>query len=516
MKILKAGLAVLGLICVFTQNSLSAENQVSTITPAEESANGEPSFRVPDLGWPVLGWPITDQTEAQDQNSNQQSVQVQKSKVISQPAFIRTIPPEKVDAFEKLLSNAEGLLKESKPAEAYALLEPKDFDYSGNIRFDYLLGISALDSGRPDKATLAFERVLAVDPNFAGARLDMARAYFHLGDITRAKTEFDAVMKQNPPEAARITIDKYLDAIATAKLAQRNHYSGYVEGALGHDTNVNNSSSQAEVAVPALGNLVFTLSPTNLKTPDNYYSVAAGGEANVALSDGWGVYGGADLRKRGNHTITAFDSSSVDTRAGAVLNSGDEIFRFGGTFGIYTLGESPYRDAYGLTGDWRHNLNPNNQLNVFGQYGRNRFSASEMQVNDFDQTVIGTGLLHILGNGKTALFGSINLGNEHALNDRADGDKAGYGLRVGGQSSIDETTDAYANAGYQIGHYNKENIAFLTNRNDKQYDVTLGGVWHYDKFWTVRPQAGFTNNNSNISIYSFDRLDASITVRRDF
>jgi hypothetical protein len=40
--------------------------------------------------------------------------------------------------------------------------------------FDYLLGIAALDSGKPDRATIAFERVLAVNPNFAGARLDLA------------------------------------------------------------------------------------------------------------------------------------------------------------------------------------------------------------------------------------------------------------------------------------------------------------------------------------------------------
>ena len=506
MNISKAGFAVAVCLCLLGQNALGADEQ----------ANEGPTFKVPDIDWPVLGWPIAEEPEAQDQSKIEQNFQAQKSQVNSSPAFIRTTPAVKFDALEKLIAGAETLLKESKPAEAYALLEPKDFEYSGNIRFDYLLGISALDSGRPDKATLAFERVLAAAPNFAGARLDMARAYFHLGDISRAKTEFDAVSKQNPPQAAKVAIEKYLKVIAAAMLAQKNHYSGYVEGALGHDSNVNNSSSQSEVVVPALGNLVFTLSPTNLKTPDNYYSVAAGGEANVALSEGWGVYGGADLRKRGNHAMTAFDAGSLDARAGAILNQGNEIFRFGGTFGKYTLAEAAYRDSYGLTGDWRHNLNPSNQLNVFGQYGRNRFADSTMQVNDFNQAVIGAGMLHILASGRTALFGSINLGNEHAAHDRADGDKTGYGIRLGGQTSLDETIDAYANAGYQLGRYNKENIAFLTNRNDKLYDIAVGGIWHYDKFWTVRPQAGYSKNNSNISIYSFDRLDASITVRRDF
>ena len=425
-------------------------------------------------------------------------------------------PIEKPGVLDKLLSDAEALLNSAKPAEAYALLEPMDFEYSGNSRFDYLLGISALDSGHPDKATLAFERVLAVDPNFAGARLDMARAYFHLGDLARAKTEFDAVIKQDPPEAARITIEKYLHAIVAAEQAKNTHYSAYVEAALGHDSNVNNSSNQSEIPVPALGNLVFTLSPTNVQTPDNYYSLGAGGEVNKSLDANWGVYGGVDLRKRGNRSMTDFDAGSLDARTGIVSSRGDNIYRLGATFGKYTLAEAPYRNSYGLTGDWRRNLSQSNQINIFGQYGRNHFDQSEMQINDFDQTIIGTGLQHILADGKTALFGSVNWGSERATDGRADGNKSGYGLRVGGQTKIREAIDLYANTGYQTGRYDNENAAFLVNRSDKLFDLTVGGNWHFAKFWTMRPQVGYTNNNSNIPIYQFTRLDSSITVRREF
>lgn len=452
----------------------------------------------------------------------------------TKPIFIKSFPAPVVDvnasadkltpaekqvisaALEKVLRDADALLNSGKPAEAYKLLEPLDFEYSGNVRFDYLLGISALDSGMPDKATLALERVLSVDPNFAGARLDMARAYFQLGDLLRAKTEFDAVMKQNPPEAARLTINKYLDAISAAEQAQKTHYFGYAEGSFGRDSNVNNSTSQSEIGVPAFGNIVFTLSPTSLKTPDNYYSAAAGGEVSHSLTDHWGVYGGMDLRKRNNQSMTNFDSGSVDTRAGGTLARGDDIFRAGVTFSQFEVAHAKNRNAYGLTGDWRHSISPRNQFNLFGQYGRNRFADGSMQINDFDLTVVGAGLLHILEDGKAALFGSINWAGERAVNDRADGNKIGYGLRVGGQTSFHESTEVYANVGYQIGRYDKENVAFLTNRNDKQYDVSLGCNWHLDKFWTVRPQASYTKNNSDIAIYSFDRLDASITVRRDF
>ena len=123
---------------------------------------------------------------------------------------------------------------------------------------------------------------------------------------------------------------------------------------------------------------------------------------------------------------------------------------------------------------------------------------------------------HILADGKTALFGSVNLVSERATDGRADGDDTGYGLRVGGQTTIREAIDLYANAGYQTGNYDQGNAAFLTTRSDRLTDLTLGGNWHFAKFWTMRPQVSYTKNNSNITIYAFNRLDTSINVRREF
>jgi hemolysin activation/secretion protein len=122
--------------------------------------------------------------------------------------------PAEIDAREQPLRDADRLLKAGKPAEAYALLEPLALERSGEVRFDYLLGIAALDSGKPDKAVQPFGRVLAATPDFDGARLDMARAYYQLDNLPRAKAEFETVLQHNPPAKARATIQAYLDKIA--------------------------------------------------------------------------------------------------------------------------------------------------------------------------------------------------------------------------------------------------------------------------------------------------------------
>jgi hypothetical protein len=50
------------------------------------------------------------------------------------------------------LEQAEALLRASKAQQAYDLLEPHEFDEAGNLKYDYLFGLAALEAGKPEKA----------------------------------------------------------------------------------------------------------------------------------------------------------------------------------------------------------------------------------------------------------------------------------------------------------------------------------------------------------------------------
>ncbi|MBI5436409.1 MAG: hypothetical protein HY937_04805 [Nitrosomonadales bacterium] len=63
-------------------------------------------------------------------------------------------------AEDGLLAQADKLLKGGKAKEAYVLLEPHQSELAGDQNYDYLLGIAALDSGKPNEAIFALERVL--------------------------------------------------------------------------------------------------------------------------------------------------------------------------------------------------------------------------------------------------------------------------------------------------------------------------------------------------------------------
>ena len=432
--------------------------------------------------------------------------------------------------FERLLKNVQTLINHGKSAQAYALLKPLEFNYAGDEHFDYLLGIAALDSGRPDMATFALERVLAVNPSHLAARLEMARAYFQLDDFQRAHTEFTAILKLNPSPVTKRNVEKYLAAIAEKSMGQRTKISGYLEGLAGHDNNVNYSNNASQIFVDRT-NSFFILPPDNVQDADRYYGLAAGGEFSYSLNPHWRIYAAGDARQRQYNSLSQFDALNLDMRAGVVYDTKPNRIRMSILNGRYNLNGARLSKTTGYKIDWQHMFSPSNQLSAIAQSVQYRFTDLLLQPNDVDQRSISFGWLHILAGGKSNIYGSFHYGNEQDVapvinspvfgilnpsGGRNDGGKRFSGLRVGGQMVVGEFTTLYTNAGAQTSNYNKVNFNFLRERDDRLHDVKIGADWQWNKFWKLRPQLSYAKNNSNIDLYTYNRLEFSVALRRDF
>lgn len=414
------------------------------------------------------------------------------------------------------LARARALVDQGKAAEAYEVLAPLEAQLAGDVNYDYLLGIAALDSGRPDKATLALERVLAVNPDFAGARLDFARAYFALGNYARAKTEFEIVLKLNPPETARVTIENYLAAIEQRIPARRGGASGYIEALLGYDTNVNNAIGESQIFVPLFG-ATFTLSPTNIETSDGYLGLAFGGQVTQHLTPASSVYIAGNIKNRGHFDATEFDTINAELRAGVTTVRAANSYNLGLQLGRLYLDGQPNRNLLGLAAEWRHGLSVKNQVGVFGQYSQLRHQDPAVEVNDVNQALAGLGWVHVLGDGgRSVVFGSVFGGAEQETNGRPDGDKRLGGLRVGTQMLTGNKQTFSASFAFQSGQFSEENLAFLVKRKDLLYDINIGYTWHLAPNWSLRPQLVHSRNGSTVPIYEYTRTDISFSVRRDF
>jgi hypothetical protein len=414
------------------------------------------------------------------------------------------------------------LLQSNQHAAALKLLAPHEDARAGNVEFDYLLGVAALETGDASRATVLLERALIVNPNHAGARLDLARAYFALGDRERARNEFNAALAQDPPVNARAAINAYLARIdggsgGGAGGAQGTQMSGYLEVAAGRDTNVNNATSSGQIFVPVFGFSV-QLAPTSQRTPDNFLSLGAGGEISHAVNQNTSLFLGGDARLRYNQHADTYSYNQFDIRGGVQhALSAATLLRASLAHQQYYLDNNHYRDASGLNLEWRHAPSEQGQISVFGSGTRLRYKDAAQTANDTDLGLLGAGYTHTLNAATRMLVNaSAVAGYERDVGQRIDGDRKLVGVRVGAQAGWGARVDFYATAGYQPSRYQSFNVVFNQQRNDNQTDVALGAVWRFKDQWQLRPQITYTRNASNIDIYTYTRYEASITLRRDF
>ncbi len=421
------------------------------------------------------------------------------------------------------LERVHTMLRDGKAADAYALLEPKEFAQAGNVDFDTLFGIAALDAGKPDRATLAFERVLALNPNAAGVRLDLARAYFALGDFPRARLELDAVAENNPPPAAKLAIEKYRRAIEDLERVKRTEVNAYVEGFAGYDNNITSVVSDFTNAVLATYSLPgFQPTGNSIKRDSSILGMAAGVELTHRVSDAVALNAAADVRHRGVLSAHNYDSDQLDLRAGVSYAQGANLYRGGVTMQGYrqrTEVPTADRNAFGLNAEWRHAFGPSDLASIFGVLTRQRFP--DIAVNDVNTVALGGGWLHQFGGAqKPLLYASLLGGQDNAQNplaNGADNSRRFINSRLYGQLALGDAADLFASLGLL---YRKDRSAFARSSNvafghDRTTDVTLGSNWRFAKNWTLRPQVTYIENRSNVALSEYRRTEFMVTVRYD-
>jgi tetratricopeptide (TPR) repeat protein len=425
-------------------------------------------------------------------------------------------PVAEIATREKLLQDAGRLIKSGKATEAYALLAPQQSERAGDPDYDYLLGLAALDSGKPNEAIFALERVLAVDPNHLQARAEIARAYFATGETVASQQEFETVQKQNPPREVNATIQKFLDAIERGRAGERTMVRGYLEATLGDDSNVNSATGSNQVAIPAFGGAIATLNATGAKLSDTFASASGGINIRHALSPEWAVFGGASFSQRMNSSWDIFDTGGIDGNVGVNLTKGADSYSAALQLQSFDVDNKSYRDGTGMTLQWQRSLDNSSQASTYFQYTDLHYPGQD--VRDADRYVLGVAYASALaGEYAPVIYVGGYVGDERE--QRSGVPHLGhelYGVRAGGEMKINAQTRLFGSVSGESRRYGGTDPLFLVGRKDTQADLKIGVSYVFAKQWTVTPQFSYTNNDSNIVINNYDRTVLSIGVRRDF
>lgn len=426
----------------------------------------------------------------------------------------------------RVLNEANALLEQQKARDAYSLLADQEARFGGNPSFDYLLGVTALDSGMPDAAIFALRRVVLAEPRFAGARLELARAQFDIGEYELARTQFQYLLTQSPPDQTRAVIEHYLDAIPTGSipwtrpwqlaeripwrtLAAHDRWSALAQFGAGYDSNANGSTSEQTF-------LGFTLNPHNVETSSSFGELSLSGNYTLPFSATSGLITNGQLSHRANT-----DASFVD----------QTIASLGSTM-VWLRG--PYRFSAGLDGykalldgtDHESGLNLNaGAARRFGDYegslsvraGKLGYEDDDLSLLDAKRYLAGLSVTRLnLFDDKARAGATLFAGTDDTNQADSPYGNDRRGARLFGSWALRTDSTIYAELSGMTTDY--DGTFFGSRRKDELYGVTVAfdlQNFPADK-WSLAPRLRYLENDSNISLYEYDRFEAVVFIRRDF
>jgi len=421
------------------------------------------------------------------------------------------------------IRQAERLLAAGRAEEAWAILEPLVAELAGNPDFDYLLGLAALDSGRPGQAIFALERVLMARPDFLPARAEIARAYFMAREPENARREFAAVAARRIPDAARRTIGRYLDAIERGDRAAVVRAQSRLELQVdaGHDTNVNFGSASGQWLLgdgTAVTPLAASL-PRSSNTVGAALAFGASGPVGASIAGPlagrleWNLAARASLRHYAR--VSDFDQQQFDLSAGLSLVDGCHRYTLAALLQHLRLDDAAYRNAAGALLQWQCETDPRTLVGASLQSYRLDYPGAE--IRDARRNAIGLNAARILDTAaRPIVIGSIAFGEEASRPGLDNLSHEFLSLRAGLVARLSPEWRSSTVLSWEKRDFGAAEPLFGVVREDRQTELRIEFERRVNDRTSIVPQLVHTRNRSTLSPNDFRRTQAGVQLRHRF
>ena len=404
------------------------------------------------------------------------------------------------------------LVEAGRSTEAWALCA--DLDPVANPRSDLWCGIAATDIGRAGWGVLALERYSLQFRNDARAQLELARAYFYAGDDIRARQEFEAVAKRDPPPVVRAGIVRYLDALASREGRYQRRIRAWIEAGVGWDSNANAGVAQADITLPVLGRV--SVVDEGVKKSDSFGWLAGSASIDQPVAPGVTVSGGVWGSGTFYRDLNEFNLGTLGAMVGGSYLSGPNIYALTYAHGEILLDGSKYRATDGIGAEWRRQLSERSMLSIAPQFARLDYDGAN-SVRDSDLSAISVAFHRWwLTTWQPVLSVTGYAGDEHNRRDRPDLGRKLWGAGVELTTSPSTQWALTVGANYLRSNYDGATPLIDATRHDDNWVANLGATYFLTRNWSARLDYQYARNNSDLALYEYTRHVVAAKIRYDF
>ena len=178
-----------------------------------------------------------------------------------------------------------------------------------------------------------------------------------------------------------------------------------------------------------------------------------------------------------------------------------------------TLDGEGYRDLATLGFEWRYALQPTQGLVGSVQYGAIRYDEDEFR--DVDLAVLGVNWDY--RKNAWQVVSGLFYGLESAKEDQGEHFGRSYaGARFSVKYTLSKQHHLNGAFSYQGIEYDEEHPAFAQVRDDTSYQGSFSWGWRFNDRLDLTLRAEYIDNDSNLTLYQYQRWLSSVGVQFKF
>lgn len=411
-----------------------------------------------------------------------------------------------------MVENLDLMVVQGRYAEAYEFSTQNMAQFEGEPEFDFLFGLAAIETGRPQEAVFAFERIVFVYPDQARVKLELARALYLTNNLTASRQMFEEVLATNPEDNVRNNVNAFISLIDQREENIAGSFNWYVSSGIGSDSNINSATELGVISTP-VGDV--ELSSNGQSIDDNYFDLGTGANYNKPLSKTSAVNFAATYNNHNNLDTDAFDIGVLAADAGYSHLVNNLRLSYGVRAQRVDLDGKNFQNSGSLiTGVQRSPGNGWTQ-SLTGAYTAVRYDegiSANASLRDVDQFVISGVIGRAVGNFLHSLSGYY--GDEQAVQSLGKNNaQQFYGVAFAEQIQLSPANTPY----FRISMHRSDNKSadpiFNINREDRTFSTSVGWIWRPTTQINLTTDITYTTNDSNLELFEYDRVKYQTGLR---
>lgn len=402
------------------------------------------------------------------------------------------------------------LVQSGQLAEAYQLAEALEAELAGDADFDMAYGRIALQVGQSDRAVFALERVVAEKPAWQQARFTLAQAYYKTKNYPAALRQL-AQLEQQPQADLVQPVAK----LRSAAQWEQNKLSGYqrhkIKYAFGHDDNVNSGTAEDRIFIPSLGEIdVF---PQSKASSDYFHQLGYSFDGRWQQDQRYAWLADVQLGATQFNQLSEFDRETLAARFGYEADYQQYSYSLRAYSRPLRLGGQLYRN------DWGGQISGQYQLNALHSLGLQWVSGrSDNRIDDRLNLTVHA--ISASWEGKGSRW--INQANISFSTERSRLESADYNSRDIGSLSFTSIWLASAShiligrAEVQDIRYKASHPLFGLKRDESLFSVSGSWIWQYSASISTELRCSYTDKNSPVTLYEYDRTECVLGANYAF